>query len=720
MLITSALGLRLSLVVALLVAIVAVAADSPPASAAGFTVNLATDQQDAGSGDGVCDIDLMAIGLQCTLRAAIEQANSTSSNDVISFSIGSGVVTISPDDALPAITNPVTIDGTTQPPTGAVPKIALDGSNTGAGVNGLTVESLTVTIRGLVIHSFDGNGIEVAEDARATIAGNHIGTGPGGAIAMENHVGVLLRSGNNVVGGVTAADRNVISGNHSHGVHATGAAAQSNFVRGNYIGTDSSGSFAVPNGEDGVRITRGAGNIIGGPKPGSRNLISGNDGHGVALTAEVFAGARDNVVQGNYIGTNAAGSAAVPNGDSGIQVYTSRSVIGGSGPGEGNLVSGNLQHGIQVGGLAPQIVDSFDNVVQGNLIGTDASGTSSLGNGNFGVFLNGLDNLTQQNLIGGEGPGEGNVIGGSGLHGISVSGAGADNNVIQGNFIGSTSTKSPVPNGGAGVYIFGSSLLGTVVGGSEDGGNTIAYNGAPGVIVASGASNEITFNSIFANSPQGVDLGNDGPTTNDVMDADPGANLLQNYPVLESIDGTIVSGELISDQESTYTLHFYLNPSCGLSAREGLEYLDSDTVSTDDLGEVEFTVGVSGMLPGHYVTATATDSAGNTSEISPCLLVPEAPPTLTPTPVPTATPVPTETPVPTDTPTPTPEPTATPEPTPPPPMFTRGHRLRCRRRLGGCARAPRVHRGPYRRSSRSSHVVTWDASCHLARHMTWP
>lgn len=639
-----------------------------PAEASVFTVDRVTDEPDADTSDGVCDVDLMTGDLECSLRAAIQQANAGGGSDSIRFSAGVGVVTIAPGSELPPITAPVSVDGTTQPGFAGKPIVVVDGVDAGGGASGITVSSLNVTVRGLVVQRFGVAGIEVTAGGRATIVGNFAGTDAGGGAAMPNGAGILLQNSGSKVGGTVAADRNIISGNTTYGVHIQGQPASGNHVIGNYIGTDFSGFGGLGNGVDGVRVTRGAQNIIGGPQPGERNVVSGNGMAGVMLFAEVFNGAEGNVVQGNLVGTNATGTAAIGNGAAGIHVFSSANVIGGTTEGAGNVASGSGGPGIELGGLAPAVIDIDSNVLQGNLVGTDVSGTSALPNATFGVFFNGLDNLVLNNMLGGEEPGAGNVISGNGLHGISVTGAGADDNVIQGNWVGVTKAGAPLGNTGDGVFIFGSTQEGTTLGGSEDGANVIARNGGNGVAMASGTRNEVTYNEIVDNGFLGIDLGNDGKTANDVGDGDGGANFRQNYPGIEGIEGALVTGTLMTS-EGSFTLHFYQNVACdGSGAGEGQEFLDSDVVATDDTGVAKFTAGVSGMTPGRYLTATATDGEGNTSEFSGCVLIPEKPPTPTPTPVPTATPEPT----PTGTPTTTPEPTDTPSPTPSGPPLAQG------------------------------------------------
>ena len=180
-------------------------------------------------------------------------------------------------------------------------------------------------------------------------------------------------------------------------------------------------------------------------KPGARNLISGN------LIGCAFNGGGSNFIQGNFFGTDATG--ALPRGNRSGLVFdgSANNLIGGTDAGAGNLLSGNTGQGVYINGL-----NANTNVVIGNLIGTDVSGTSALGNGEYGVFIGGGSG----NVIGGTTPGAGNVISGSGVQGIAIYTAG---NVIQGNFIGTDITGTNAMANVIGIFV--SSGAGNRVGG---------------------------------------------------------------------------------------------------------------------------------------------------------------------------------------------------------------------------------------------------------------
>ena len=167
-----------------------------------------------------------------SLREAIITANNTVGTDTINFSIGTGAQTILPPSALPAITGPVIIDGTTQPGYAGAPLIELDGTGAGAGAHGLNITAGNSTVRALVINRFNGNGININTAGSNSITGCYIGTNAAGTAGLNNNQnGIQIRgNGSNTIGGTTAAARNVISGNNNHGIRIQSPA---NVVQGN-------------------------------------------------------------------------------------------------------------------------------------------------------------------------------------------------------------------------------------------------------------------------------------------------------------------------------------------------------------------------------------------------------------------------------------------------------------------------------------------------------
>ncbi len=278
---------------ALLTAWVLIAAGSARAATT-FTVNSTADLGDKSSADGLCDTGRFVLGAgpECTLRAAIQQANAASGADTINFGIpGTGVKTIAPKLGLPSITDTVTIDGYSQPDasentlgtgTNAVLLVELSGANLGAASVALDIRASNSVVRGLVINRF-GDGVLVSDGAGSRIQGNFIGTDPSGVSDLGNaNRGVLIFTSNNTVGGASSEARNLISGNGFIGVLLSGATGTK--VQGNLIGTKKSGGSALGNGFGGVEIFgASADNTVGGQTAGAANTIAFNSGEGVAI-----------------------------------------------------------------------------------------------------------------------------------------------------------------------------------------------------------------------------------------------------------------------------------------------------------------------------------------------------------------------------------------------------------------------------------------------------
>ena len=685
-----------------------------------------------------------------TLRAAITSANSLAGTDTIEFDIaGAGTKKITLQSALPPITEAVTIDGYTQ--SDATPNTNPGFSSAfaagGAGSNallrieldlndksGLVISGGGTTVRGLAIYGvqeriinptppptiIQSYAIELRSSGGNTVAGNFIGLTAAGTpppyanLNKQPGVGVISGDGN-TIGGTAAADRNVISGNGgangAGGIHWEGGS--NGKIQGNLVGTtpdgtdipttlDSGGNpVDLYNGQrGGIEVlgfnpgTFAINNLtIGGTEPGAGNLVSGNlhdansgainifggwttpevhllgnrigtdvtgtsalgnvtgagiyalgtteigddDGHGNLISGNGFHGIRldgeGHTIQGNRIGTNAAGTAAMANSN-GISTRAENTLIGGTTPGARNLISGNAQDGITG--------DSYnDNDIQGNYIGTDAPGSAPLPNGFAGIVLAGGTG----NTVGGAAAGSDNVISGNGKVGVLLThpgeGSSATDNEVLGNKIGTDAAGTgALGNGGPGIQTF---TAGRNVLGRPAEGNTIAHNTGDGVLVSGspgqfGADvfvndrNSIRGNSIFSNGQLGIDLSEestdplddgDGVTPNDASDQDIGNNQLQNFPDLTSVTpgaSTTISGRLSSNANTTYTIDFYENSSCDPSGHgEGSAHIGSTQVTTDGAGNASWTHTVSPTVaPGGLVTTTATDPSGSTSELSAC------------------------------------------------------------------------------------------------------
>jgi hypothetical protein len=563
-----------------------------PAAAAVFVVNSIGQASDEDLGDNLCTTGFLVAGgtqFECTLRAAIQEANTNGILDEIRFAAPFGG-TVRPTTSLPEITAPVLIDGYTAPGFSldppARPRVVLAGDDlVGVSDDGLHLSAGAAgsTIRGLTIQGFPEYGIELALGAdNVTIQGCWIGLDAAGTAAEPNGAaGVKVRSDSNVIGtslqlaGFTGL-RNVVSGNSGRGIDVDGS---NNVVRGNYLGVAPDGASAIGNGGYGVAVG-GDDNAIGDAftvvfTQRSGNLIAANGIGGMAIIGN------DNTVLANDIGSDATISAVIPNDGPGVFVNGLRNVVGGDAPAAANVVladgddaialgasagltqvTGNLigvdrtrrtalgesREGISMFGSFNEAVGNVvartvnvgirafgdDHSVQGNWVGTNEHGDdfSHPSSSSTGIWVVG-----DSNLVGGGIEGAGNVVGFQ-YGGLSVSGAG---NIVQGNLVGTDASGADLGNRGHGLWVTGTARIGAEAGDPvvESRANEIAYNDGAGVVV-SGADTAaaIRGNRIHRNGGLGIDLiagsGSipDGATPNDPGDADEGANRLQNAPEL--------------------------------------------------------------------------------------------------------------------------------------------------------------------------------------------
>jgi hypothetical protein len=574
-----------------------------------------------------------------SLRQAIVNANAKAANDTIAFNIpGTEVHQIRPTTPLPSISAPVVIDGYTQPGSrgntrqfsdgnNAVLKIEIDGSAAGTTNPGLQIRGRNTVVRGLIVNRFETTpAIQLSEISGCRVEGCFIGTDSSGTVRLGNFVGVDVQGSNNTVGGLDAADRNVISGNTNRGV-SIGDGAWGNFVLGNYIGLDATGRAPLGNAGVGVLVEGGWSNRIGGTIPGSSNAIVGDSSRKrehwcIAIKGE---NARGNVLAGNFIGTNAAGDDSVANASGGVLIGANRNTVGGTSTASRNVISGNFFGGI--------LIASDSNYVRGNYIGVDVTGTKPLGNRGVGVLVAG-----RSNLVGGRTSAAGNVISGNSGPGVVLQSRDVlecRGNWVQGNRIGTQADgASPLGNQGSGVEI-AMDCMEAVIGDTVEGaGNTIAFNGEDGIRVANDAPdlgadpdrNRFSGNSIFANAGLGINIAGGaedsfGVTANDPGDPDTGPNALQNYPVLTSAEGggsLAIRGTLNSTPSSQFILEFFATPIVGAPGHgEGENFLGRTAVQSDVSGDVSFHVNFAvPVVAGRSITATATNQLGNTSEFS--------------------------------------------------------------------------------------------------------
>jgi parallel beta-helix repeat protein len=583
----------------------------PTAHAAAFTV---TNTNDSGPG---------------SLRQAILDANGSPGPDTINFNLPQpGVNTISPLSPLPVIIDPLVINGLT--PDGKY-QVELNGSGAGANADGLFVNALpsglrienapganadglfvndnfaaggNVIIEGLIINRFGGCGIVLASTRLNRVEKNIIGTDAEMTADLGNgQHGILVNnSSSNVVTG------NVIAANHASGVMLTGSGSTANLLTKNQIGV---ASEAVTLGnQTGVSVTGAAnGNIIGAATafdyvflaPDSNN-ISYNKEDGLLIETS------GNVVYSDRITRNGRDGVLIRHG--------SANKIGSADPYTRNVIAANGANGVEIDA-------ANENLVQGNRIGLDnpyLEHMPPMSNGGDGVLIKGGASR--------------NTIGGVPLHLVDYT----DN---PGNGI--------AYNAGAGVRVEsgGSNLLAE---------NDIDLNSGAGVLIESGEGNSLTKNSIYGNSGAGVfvnapagpgsnstlitrdafagngglpiDLAPAGANANDPGDADTGANGLQNFPLLSSVRGSkygqaVYAGTLNSTPNTKFNLEFFASDTCGQPGTNGGGYyLTSYSVTTDAEGSASFNFsnpnGPNQARPGDFITATATDPSGNTSEFSPC------------------------------------------------------------------------------------------------------
>lgn len=416
-----------------------------------YTVNTTDDTVDADLSDTVCADS----NGNCSFRAAIQNANKTSNKDIIAFDIsGTAPYQIQVSlDVLPPIQQPAVVDGRTQTGYTNGPLIEIDGTLLGPGYNGIQFvgsasgsEMYGLSIGGFQKEGFNfGYGVWIRNVNNIILQANYVGLRSDGSTLFTNTgAGVFfLDCNNNLVGGLNPEDRNIISGNFSGGLSFQGGG--NNLVQGNLLGTDITGTLNRGNRFN-MQLIDSSNNIVGGSVPEARNIVSGGkndendtfDGTGFSIAGALSTG---NKILGNYIGTDITGTVSIPNLRGGVLLLfgASNNEIGGINPGDGNLISGNGASGIYFQGSDDRPVS--ENLIQGNLIGTDITGNQILKNTRglslfFGVNIN--------NVIGGTTPGARNIISGNDFGVDLIS---AENNSVVGNYIGTNiSGNSSLPN----------------------------------------------------------------------------------------------------------------------------------------------------------------------------------------------------------------------------------------------------------------------------------
>jgi CSLREA domain-containing protein len=557
-----------------------------------FTVNSTADGADFDLTDSVCDVDREKRGLQCTLRAAIMQANVTTAFDAIFFRIadapGSRRI-IAPVTPLPPIVAPAVINGASQPDSDSRP-VEITGKRLASslGIPGIDIRTDNVRVTRLVIHDFKGAGVAITGDANE-VTNSILGIHNEFLDIRGNGYGVTITGGRE-----NRVEDNRISANRFAGVYIL--LGGHNRIERNIIGL---GRFAppvsLPNGTHGIDVASSPNNLV------RSNVVGPNKGYGIVIRGR---DARANEVIGNFVGTDEERELAIGNRKGGILVSEAFSnLVGVSARGRvaGNVIHNNRGSGVHIdrGGL---------NTIQGNDIGAPFV----FSGGGSGILI--VD--SGGNRIGGRGP-AGNRVAKNQADGIVIRGALASANAISGNVIGAEGE----PNRGHGIVIDGG-CCNTV--GDERFGNAIQFNRGAGVLVQSGRGHTILSNTFAANGGLAIDIGRPGVTANDAGDVDTGANDLQNFPVLLDLrPGGEIFGFLRSVPRTRFIVQFFLSRRCDRSGHgEGEVLIGVVTGETDATGLLAIKARMKKPIPpGRAVTATATVAVEtrSTSEFSRCL-----------------------------------------------------------------------------------------------------
>lgn len=545
------------------------------------------------------------------------------------------------------------------------------------GASGTTIGNNTEEKRNVISANSIGIIINQAYDVPASIRGNYIGVNATATAALANATTAIwldtlgaMTVEYNVIGGAPTSDEGIrlqyaFAGtrasqiNHNFiGTNASGANfgnGKAGIVLQNMRGITLSGNTIRFNGGDGITTQNGGQFTI------NNNTLTRNGGDGLELT-----GSGSNVAN-NTIGYNGANSAGIWVGG-GSNTLTNNTVnndiqtfqIGISVDGANNTISnsasaqiGGGYAGIQLNGNSNTVTGYaiqdayagvlaagdnniigpnnrlFNNLVgiqvestadgtqiRGNFLGVDATGNAAAPNYETGILIYG-GNTT----VGGSDAGDGNVISGGGSYGadgvrLAMSSGGLSGTTIRNNKIGVGADGTTALGNRYGIHVLDGNQ-------SNMQDNLIAYN-STGILIEQGTRHAILGNSIYSNTQLGIDLSPQGITLNDTGDGDSGPNQLQNYPLitLAGIAGstTRAVGTLNSLPSKTYTLRFYSSPACDPSGYgEGRTYLGQGTVTTNASGNASLDLSVgTAATQGHYLTLTATDPDGNTSEFSAC------------------------------------------------------------------------------------------------------
>jgi len=599
---------RITLIVTMVIFVFGSLGNTPKAS---FVVNSVNDGVDANHGNGICATS----GGECTLRAALQETKALAGPDIITFNIpGTGSLrTINLTSQLPMIDHVLTLDGSTQ---SGDARVRING--VGAGYIGLWIAE-----DGCIIHH-----LELLNFSIGIWLVNVTGTYIGETTVMDSSLdGINIYRGNaNQIGGNDDI-ANVFSSNDRHGIQIDDS--DNNLIYGNYIGIISNFSNS-PNGENGIFIGDDSqGNIIGGSALGQPNYIAANDEEEIRISGT----ASGNILKHNYIQIKPDGSMVATGLSRGILIDgADQNQIGGSTFGDGNYVCSSIQ-------ITSEKDDasnfSFGNIIQGNQLGTSADGLSGCLAGSAISIVDSSDNI-----IGGIG-GAGNLIAGYRDSGIGLSGELTTNNTIQGNQIGFDSDGQPLGgNYGISIYEANNNLIGGL---TLQTGNEIAHQGFYGIVlsgemnllgqwVTKTENNQIQSNRIYDNGDVGICLNPRAgcPTLNDDYDVDLGPNHLINFPRIYSAeyDGAFLNLDVVMpgllNVTLTYSLDYFISSTCDPSGYgEGETFFRNESVIASMGGSIRFQRSwpAGSDVLGKYLTITATDPDGNTSEFSKCALI---------------------------------------------------------------------------------------------------
>jgi len=496
-----------------------------------------------------------------SLRQAILDAQGAGPGPhTIAFNIpGSGVHGISLANGLPAISVPtggLTIDATTQPGYAGSPLVAITCDTPSFLV--LQFFDSAVTVKGLSIGNC-GTVMSAGSGGPIKVLGCHIGVDAAGTTIAPNSSGISLAGATFQIGGPTLAERNIISGNTVYGVFI--GDLTSGTIGNNFVGTDVTGTVAIPNGT-GISIQGGLGSgiLVGGAA--GENLISGNTNNGLESL-----GMPDVTIKGNLIGVDISGELPLGNKNAGIKGNGTGLIIGGPANSDGNLVSGN--------GIGLNLGPSEGMIVQSNVIGLDDGHSQPIPNTGPGILLISPGGAGSPNLIGTSAPGGAgaNLIADNGGVGILV--AGGTRNTMRGNSIHDNNA-------------LGISLGGTNTPLPDDPGdaNGYAINGGQNFPIIASATQE----------------GND----------------LHILGTLNSHASTTFDLDFYSNPACARFPHDFLQAQAWIGATQV-------TTDGAGIAAIDVTLSGVVVESGARISSTATDPQGNTSEISQRIVIGSTP-----------------------------------------------------------------------------------------------